>query len=585
MTRIRLTLAALGAPTARGMRGVRRRLGARRAWAAGDDGAPHFLPDAFLYGDSDRGRALVAGDWRPFGRPVPLGERTIWDAALEGPRLEAERHRFGWLDDLAALGTRAARTTAQTWTLGWIGRFGRGRGVGWRPETAGARVLHWAAHARFLAEGLPPSDTARLWRALDTHGPVLLSTWGEAEPGLPQLQALAGAVIALALDDAPDLPAATAALGTLADSLVLADGATPYRAPGELAEIVIVLIWTARLLETAGRHAATAHLHAIARALPVLRALRLGDGTMARFNGGGPGAPDRLDQALAELRVGPQPKPRLPMGFARLAGGRLVAILDGAAPPMGRDARRGQAGTLAFELSVGRSPLVVNSGPGDLFGVEAANFARSTAAHSTVEIDGASSARLSPPGLAARAYGRWLASGPALVSVRQAQDHTGQWLLATHDGYVESHGLLHERRLFVDSRGRECRGEEIVYVTDGRARDRFDRIAAARNGRPVALTARFHLAPGIQAEADGMRQSVDLVLPDGDEWSLRAAGGRVEVAESVYFDPDQAAPVPTLQILVIAEIIDYLGQVNWSFTRRPGPDERRQGVRVGLPSP
>jgi len=60
---------------------------------------------------------------------------------------------------------------------------------------------------------------------------------------------------------------------------------------------------------------------------------------------------------------------------------------------------------------------------------------------------------LEATGLAARTFGAPLTDGPAQVSVRQAQDATGQWLLATQDGYVASHGLLHERRLFVDARG------------------------------------------------------------------------------------------------------------------------------------
>lgn len=574
------TPAAPGGPFGRRWRGLRRRLAARRAWARARGAGPGDLPEPFLTGDGDRGRALVAGDWQPLGTAVALGERPIWDAALPDPRLEAERQGFGWLGDLAAAGTRAARTTAQGWTLDWIARFARGRGIGWRPATAGTRVLHWTAHARFLAEGLAPEDAARLWRAVATHGAVLARSWGEAEPGLPRVQALAGAVLALTLTEGPGLEAATADLGALAEALIDADGATPSRAPGALAEIVILLIWTARLLESAGRHATPAQLHAIARSLPVLRALRLGDGSMPRFHGGGPGRPERLDQALAELRVGPQPKPRLPMGFARLAGGRLVAILDGAAPPTGAATPLGHAGTLAFELSAGRAPLVVNAGPGAAFGAAAAAAARETAAHSTVEIDGASSSRPAP-------RGGWLAAGPALVTVRQAQDHTGQWLLATHDGYVESHGLLHERRLFVDARGQECRGEDIVYVTDGRARGTFDAHRARRQGAPVTLTARFHLPPGAEARLDAARALVEIDLAGGEGWTLRAAGGRLALAASRHYDPAFAAPQPAQQILLIAEIIDYLGQVNWAFTRRapPGEEGRDRSARAGPRAP
>jgi uncharacterized heparinase superfamily protein len=573
MAPIRLTLSALGAPLAMSLRGLRARARTRRAWAGGRAARPpdaSVLPEPFLYGDSDRGRALAAGHWHALGHEVALGEGGIWSATLPDPRLEAERHAFTWLDDLAALGSRGARGRAQAWTLDWIRRYGRGRGGGWRPETAGRRMLHWTAHARLLVEGLAEEDAARIWRAVAAHGRALAAGWAEAEPGLARVEALSGAVFALALAGDPRLEAALIDLAHLSEEIIDGTGATPSRAPGELAEIVILLVWTARILEALGRHAKPGHLHAIARAVPVIRALRLGDGTMARFHGGGPVDPGRLDQALAELRLGARAKPRLAMGYARLAGGRMVAVMDGAAPPMGPGARHGAASTLGFELTAGRTPLVVSAGPGHPFGPAAAVASRATAAYSTVEIDGLPSARLCRPGLAARAYGGWLEAGPSLVSVRQAQDHTGQWLLATHDGYVDSYGLLHERRLFVDARGSECRGEEIVYVTDGRARDRFERAQQAR-GRPVLIAARFHLHPDVGAAVDPVRQIVE-IRPQGEEvWVFRAAGGRVELRDSLFFDPARPAPVTNLQILVIAEVIEYLGQINWSFTRVAQP--------------
>jgi hypothetical protein len=370
-------------------------------------------------------------------------------------------------------------------------------------------MLHWTAHARLLVEGLAEEDAARVWRAVAAHGRALAAGWAEAEPGLPRVEALSGAVFALAIFGDARLEAALVNLAHLSEEVVDGTGATPSRAPGELAEIVILLVWTARILEALGRHAKPGHLHAIARAVPVIRALRLGDGRMARFHGGGPVDPGRLDQALAELRLGARAKPRLAMGYARLAGGRMVAVMDGAAPPMGPGARHGAASTLAFELTAGRTPLVVSAGPGHPFGPAAAVASRATAAYSTVEIDGQPSASLCRPGLAARAFGGWLEAGPSLVSVRQAQDHTGQWLLATHDGYVDSYGLLHERRLFVDARGAECRGEEIVYVTDGRARDRFER-ARASAGAPSSSPLDSTSTPTSAPPSIPVRQMVEI---------------------------------------------------------------------------
>jgi uncharacterized heparinase superfamily protein len=150
------------------------------------------------------------------------------------------------------------------------------------------------------------------------------------------------------------------------------------------------------------------------------------------------------------------------------------------------------------------------------------------------------------------------------VTVRQAQDHTGQWLLATHDGYVASHGLLHERRLFVDARGREVRGEEILTVPDARARARFDRSATAA---PPGFVARFHLHPSVGAELDPARQLAIVTLPSGETWMFRAVGGRIAIEETLAFDPAAPTPLTARAVVVRAEVVEYLGHVTRSFAR------------------
>jgi uncharacterized heparinase superfamily protein len=557
-----LTLKALGARMARPWRRFVNRLRARRARLGGPPEVAAALPEPLMLGDAERGQALVEGRWTALGNTVATGGGSIWEAALPDPRLEAARQACPWLDDLAALGNRPARATAQAWVQDWISRCGRGGGPGWHPQIAGRRAMRWTAHAALLTGGLDGASAGRFWRALAAHQRYLDASWHGAEPGRPRLEALAGLVWTGLVLPHRGHAAALAEMAALAEALVDGEGGTPSRAPEDLAEILILLVWTARLLEDAGQHAMGPHLQAIVRAVPTLRPLRLGDGGLGRFQGGGAGSAQRIDQALAELRLTTQPKPRLPMGYARLAGGRLTVLLDGAPPPA--EPTRAHAGTLAIEMSAGRERLIVNAGSGMAFGPEWALLGRQTAAHSTVEVDGRSSARLVAGGLAARTFGPRLVEGPAHVSVRQAQDATGQWLLATQDGYVASHGLVHERRLFVDARGQELRGEDILTVADARARTQFERRAV--QGR-LGFAVRFHLHPAARPELDPGRQIVLVTLGSGERWLLRAAGGTVELEDSVAFDPEAAAPLPTTQVVVRGEVVEYLGHVTWSIGR------------------
>ena len=274
-----------------------------------------------------------------------------------------------------------------------------------------------------------------------------------------------------------------------------------------------------------------------------------------------------IDQALAGLGTGVLLKPALSVGYARLSGGRIVVILDAASPPGGVHAVRAHASTLAFEMSVGRQQVVVSAGPGAAFGAASELISRQTSSHSALEVAGASSAEFSSGDLAARVFGPRLSAGPSLASVRQAQDATGQWLLATHDGYAASHGLLHERRVFVDARGGELRGEDILTVPDAAARERF--LNRAYDGT-LSVIVRFHLHADVIAEFDPTGDCVNIRLPDDERWVFRAAGGRLAIEPAMHYDPLEAAPIPSRQILVVCEASEAVGQIIWAFTRLTG---------------
>lgn len=128
MSSLRLTLSALGAPVSRPLRNLRGHYRVRRGWA-GEVMPPdrEALPEPFLWGDSDIGRKLVAGDWAALGHSVPLGGRGIWDAPSPIPgsrrsvmlsagstisRRSAPAVRGGWRSDGRSTGSTGSGADA-----------------------------------------------------------------------------------------------------------------------------------------------------------------------------------------------------------------------------------------------------------------------------------------------------------------------------------------------------------------------------------------------------------------------------------------------------------------------------------------
>ena len=217
-------------------------------------------------------------------------------------------------------------------------------------------------------------------------------------------------------------------------------------------------------LTDAGRMPGQAHMTAIANVAPVLRALRHADGGLARFHGGGRGLEGRLDRALGGCwRQGRDRRHERAMGFARIAHGRTTHHSWMPRRRRKRDASaNAHASTLAFELTSGRRPLIVNCGSGATFGKSWRRAGRATPSHSTLGIEGYSSSRLATAGEVSDREAELLIDTPKEVGFERADVEGGTRVVSGHDGYVSTHGLTHIRTLQIGFDGRALRGEDVL---------------------------------------------------------------------------------------------------------------------------
>ncbi|MEM9010016.1 MAG: heparinase II/III family protein [Pseudomonadota bacterium] len=546
-------------------------------------------PTPRAVGSAARARQLEAGNLHFAGELVEAPRKLIWDTASPSDAFEREIHTFSWLDDLAAAGDAPARRLAQAWVLSWIYRYGRGSGPGWQPDLTGRRLIRWLSHAPLILKGQDSKASHDIFRSLGRQTRYLSRRWRAAPVGQPRFAALTGLVYAALSLEGYDrlLNTAIGALGRDCARRIDDLGGIETRNPEELMEVFTLLVWSARALEEADHAPDPRHLAAIARIAPTLRTLRLGDGSLARFHGGGRGWEGQLDQALAEAGERATRQDEAAMGFARLHSGRTTLILDAATPPSGGASGEGHASTLGFELSSGRQPVIVSCGPGRLFGSEWRRACRATAAHSTGQFGRISSSRLAPSGFVARQLGTRLVSVPTEVSVQRATDLNGTWLLAAHNGYVSTHGVVHRRRIFLSPDGRDVRGEDtFVADTDaGRRQLEFALEKAGADAQMVAL--HFHIHPEVTASLDLAGSAVSLNLPNGEVWVFRQSAGEMTLGNSAYLDQQRLKPRATRQIIVHGRMDGQSTQITWALNRvqEARRDAWRSDEETGDPVP
>ncbi|MGX9356387.1 heparinase II/III family protein [Roseobacteraceae bacterium S113] len=526
-------------------------------------------PEPRTVGSYARGRQLCAGNLMFAGHLIEAAQTQPWDIAAPDIAFTEETHGFSWLDDLAAAGDLAAREVSQAWLWGWIERYGRGAGPGWSPDLTGRRIIRWIHHALFVLAGQERAKSQKFYGALSHQAEFLARRWKTTLPGLPRFEALTGLIYAgLALEGREGLadPAIQALERECAKSID-DQGGLATRNPEELLEVFTLLTWAALALRETGRDVPEAHQAAIDRIAPTLRALRHADGGLARFHGGGRGLDGRLDTALAEAGVS-KPIEGLAMGFARLSAGRTSMVIDAAAPPSGTASFNGHASTLAFELTSGRRPLIVNCGSGAFFGEEWRRAGRATPSHSTLALEGYSSARLGREQARSGLRREMLDQGPKEVPIQISTAPDGMRFEGGHDGYKPTHGLTHARILELTFDGRGLVGEDLLMALSTSDKAQFDARMEEHTLDGIPHQIRFHLHPEVDTAMDMGGAAVSMALRSGEIWIFRHDGTcTLSLEPSVYLETGRLRPRATKQIVLTHRAMGYATRVRWSLAK------------------
>ena len=130
--------------------------------------------------------------------------------------------------------------------------------------------------------------------------------------------------------------------------------------------------------------------------------------------------------------------------------------------------------------------------------------------------------------------------GPSRIGVKREEHDDALVLRASHDGYAERFGVIHQRSLMISGRRHAARRRGRVHA------DRGDCLPP---GTQDDFAVRFHLHPSIKANRLTDGHGVMLMLPNREVWTFNAHEDRVELEESVFLaGPD--GPRRTVQIVI-----------------------------------
>ena len=288
----------------------------------------------------------------------------------------------------------------------------------------------------------------------------------------------------------------------------------------------------------------------------------------------------RLDHALAASGVKAVPGTGPAMGFLRLSGGRTTVIIDAADPPGGRAGASAHASTLAFEMTSGRRPVIVNCGSGAPFGAEWHRAGRATPSHSTLSVEGYSSSRLN------RGMPEILADRSHVGKTRPSETVEGQILRLSQDGWLHTHGLQHSRLMILSHDGRHLGGQDELRAVSEDDRERLARVMQRNQTAQVRFAIRFHLHPDVDAAIDLGGTAVSLALKSGEIWIFRHSGTEgMSLEPSVYLEKGRLNPRASKQIVLSGHVDAFDAMIGWTLAKaQDTPLAIRDLERDDLPS-
>lgn len=479
--------------------------------------------------------------------------------AVEAPSTEwfEELHAFRWLRHLEAASTDLAAANAVALVSDWIDQHGsQYSGPAWRCDITAARIITWITHAELLTRNAGVPSQTKLLKSLGRQARYLNINARTARHGYPRLiSAIASAYASLCLADwDKTLRQSARELTRELDRQVLADGIHISRNPIVHLEILADLIPLKDAFIKKGTAVPPSMQSAIDRMMLAVHFLSHSNGLLGQFNGTGHTPSDLMSELLAhDTSSGPAMKSAPHGGYERLHAGETVVLIDTGKPLSRASARNAMAGTLSFEMSSGEQRFIANCG---LPQIEPGNYlpyARATAAHSTVTINDTSSSRFSKGTWSHSLLPSPLIEQPGRIDCEREDSNDEMRVVASHNGYAPSFGIIHERELVLSADGTVLKGIE-----------RFRKSGKWRNGE-TGFALRFHMPPTVNASHLASGHSVLIAAQNSDAWTFTCVDAPIELAESIQFS-GPGEPRKSEQIVVHGDV-ENIAELRWMLTR------------------
>ena len=234
-------------------------------------------------------------------------------------------------------------------------------------------------------------------------------------------------------------------------------------------------------------------------------------------------------------------------GYAVLNSKKISLIMDVGSSPDKRFSSNYQAGALSFEIVSNGKKLICNSGYFQNHNHQLNKLSKSSAVHSTLNLDDRSSSEFDKTKNKSSKIFHVLK-----ILKKNIIFEKNYWKInAAHDGFLKQYDMIHEREI-------EFYPEQIKFVG-------HDKLIAKKIIKNLKFEIRFHLEPNIKIMKTQDSKSI-LIDLDGEGWKFNSDNGNLNIDNGLYFGKKDSF-VDNQNIVISGMTNDENHTIKWEITK------------------
>ncbi len=498
-------------------------------------------PESLWKGNKFEGARIIDG-FLNFQKETVFIDSGVWDKNHGSIAWNCYLQSFMWIKDVRAVGTDEARIFVRQKILSWINQSDYLSQHIWNVEIMSKRIFYLLTNLSFFFETANDSFQKKFSENINKQS-ILLFKKAKKVENLKNKIFISKSLLlsSLCFKNLEKYFSYSIKLLQKTIEMTIKDGMHYLRSPSEHFYFLCSLLDIKNFFGNLNMDLPVGLNETIKEMTLILDFFKIGDGHLAIFN-----KYDFISSSkISNLQKKIGYKHRLPRvsecsGFNRVSKNKLIFIMDCGSPTR----EKTQAGSLSFELSYLSEKIVVNCGSPFVNNKEWDDAMRSTAAHSTLNINEINSSDIF--------FEKDTSSRIAKVFSEKFSKNQNVWINSYHEGYRNIFGIIHKRLIHIDLENFVIRGE-----------DSFANMKKNQNHNNLKYFLRFHIHPSIKLNVTTSKKKVVLKLRNNQGWEFICSEPKIEIHDGIYLGENKIVQ-PNYHILINDHIFPKT-KINWLF--------------------